>query len=92
MKSREILSWFKLMNIKISDCMEILNKECGINKNKLAPYEYELRLLVVDNEDFDRCFNDNKVAFSHPMKNSFVQFQQQNAKLFNEIIVLINKS
>lgn len=87
-----VLSWFKLMNIKINDLMEIIDKQYNVNKDTLAPFQNELRTLITENEDFISCFNRPRIEFSATSQSSIIKFQQENSHLFNEIIVLINEA
>jgi hypothetical protein len=86
----DIIPWFKLMNIKVSNLMELLNQIYGINKEKLYPYQNDLRELITENEDFIRCFNADKLELSDVSRKQFIQFQQNNYHLFNEVIIAIN--
>ncbi len=70
--------------------MELLNQIYGINKEKLYPYQNDLRELITENEDFIRCFNADKLELSDVSRKQFIQFQQNNYHLFNEVIIAIN--
>lgn len=85
-----ILPWFKLMNIKVTNLMELLNQIYKIEKAKLSPYQNDLRELITENEDFIRCFKDDKLDFSDESRKQIIQFQQKHYHLFNEVIVAIN--
>lgn len=85
------LSWFKLMNIKIEDFMVIVSQEYHIDRKKLEPFQNDLRSLITENEDYIECFKKDKIKFSTNSIQSIIAFQQHNSKLFNEIIVEINK-
>ena len=89
---KNIIPWFKLMNIKVTDIMEEINCIYKIDKNILYPYQNELRDLLTDNEDFNNQFNDEKLNLSSNSKNSLIKFQQEKNKLFNQIILKINNS
>ena len=87
---KNIIPWFKLMNIKVTDIMDEINCIYKIDKNTLNPYQNELRDLLTDNEDFNNQFNDEKLNLSTTSKNSLIKFQQEKNKLFNQIILKIN--
>lgn len=89
---KNIIPWFKLMNIKVTDIMEEINWIYKIDKDKLNPYQNELRDLLTDNEDFNNQFNNEKLYLSTISKNSLIKFQQDRNKLFNQIILKINNS
>lgn len=89
---KNIIPWFKLMNIKVTDIMEEINCIYKIDKDKLNPYQNELRDLLTDNEDFNNQFNNEKLDLSTISKNSLIKFQQDRNKLFNQIILKINNS
>jgi hypothetical protein len=87
---KTIIPWFKLMNIKVNDVMDEIHCNYGISEDFLNSYQNELRDLLTDNEDFNNQFNDEKLIFSASSKNSIIKFQQENNKLFNQIILKIN--
>lgn len=91
-QAQTVLAWFKLMNIKITDLMDIVDKQYNIDKNTLAPFQNELRDLITENEDFIRCFQSKSIEFSTTSQSSIIKFQQDNSHLFNKIIVLINEA
>ena len=85
-----IIPWFKLMNIKVSDLMKILNKTYNIKIDTLSPYQNDLRELITENKDFIKSFNSDKICFSDDSQRKIIQFQQKNNHLFNEVIISIN--
>lgn len=88
---KNIIPWFKLMNIKVTDLMECITLKYKIDKATLSPYQNELRDLVTDNEDFIRQYESNSpVIFSEGSKNTFILFQQKYNGLFNQLIIKIN--
>lgn len=90
---KTVLPWFKLMNIKINDLMNILNKKYKIDTKYLMPYQYDLQELVTNNKDFINQFKEDKsVLFSDISKVQFLKFQQDNNQIFNELIIKINDS
>lgn len=85
-----VLPWFKLMNIKIDDMMEILHKKYKVDKSILKPYQIDLRELITNNTDFINQFSSEKVTFSDSSRGQFIVFQQANNHLFNDLIIKIN--
>lgn len=91
--AKSILPWFKLMNIKVNDLMDILNKKYKLEKDLLLPYQRDLQELVTNNEDFIRYFKTTEpVQFSEQSKIQFIKFQQDHNQIFTNIIVKINDS
>ncbi len=89
--AKSILSWFKLMNIKVSDIINLINEKYKIDKTILDPYQNQLRELITENEDFISQFKNNEpIEFSEKSKTQIIKFQQDNSHLFNKIIVQIN--
>ena len=91
LRPKQILPWFKLMNIKTQDVMEIVNQKYGLDKDILKNYQVELRNMVTEQEEFNDNFKENKCF---PLKESslkeLLQFQQNNNSKFNELIIEIN--
>ena len=89
---QRIIPWFKLMNIRVSDLMALINQKYKIDLKKLEPYQNELRELVTNNIDFINQFKKDKITFSEASRSALIKFQQSHNKLFNEIIIDINDS
>jgi hypothetical protein len=90
-KPKDIIPWFKQMNIKIDDLMSIIHEKYNIDKNMLAPYQVELNTLITESEDLTTQYESDKpVVFSEKLKNLFLKFQQEHNKLFNRLIIKIN--
>ena len=85
-----IIPWFKLMNIKVSNLMELLNQIYKIDIAKLSPYQNDLRELITENEDFINCYKTDKLNLSEESRKQFIQCQQKHYHLFNEVIIAIN--
>ncbi|MBK8499123.1 MAG: hypothetical protein IPL52_09960 [Flavobacteriales bacterium] len=86
-----VLPWFKLMNMKIDDVAKHVHRKYKIDRDKLRPYQIDLRELVTNNDDFVRHFNSGRpVVFTTQSKNELMMFQQSNVHLFNDIIISIN--
>jgi hypothetical protein len=89
--AKSILPWFKLMNIKVNDVLNLINEKYKTDKTILNPYQNQLRELITENEDFISQFkNDEPIEFSEESKTQIIKFQQDNSHLFNKIIVQIN--
>ena len=88
---RTIIPWFKLMNIKVSDLMTIIHQKYNIDKQKLFPYQNDLRELITESEDFNMQFKDGPIiVFSEESKTKIIEFQNTYNHLFNELIIDIN--
>jgi len=85
-----VLPWFKLMNIRVTDVMTLINTKYGIDVHLLKPYQNDLRELVTENADFIDQFKKSAVQFSDKSRNELLLFQQTHNHLFNEIIIEIN--
>lgn len=90
-KAKSLISWFKLMNIKVADLMDHISRIYGVNKDLLNPYQLSLRSLILSNSEFEEQFKSGKpVEYSEESKQSIIQFQQLYNHLFNDLIVAIN--
>lgn len=89
--AKSIIPWFKLMNIKVNDIMELMNKKYKINKDTLSPYQNELRELVTNNKDFEKEYQSEfPITFSENSKSEFIKFEQNYNSRFNKLIIEIN--
>lgn len=90
--AKNVIPWFKLMNIKIDDLMGLIcKKHKKINRKTLNPYQNELRDLITENEDFIKYFPSKKpIIFSENSKNQLIKFQQKYNHLFNELVISVN--
>ena len=89
--AKNVIPWFKLMNIKIEDLMKIINEKYGVDKKILDPYQNELRDIITENRDFIKQYEALKpVVFTDNSKSLLMKFQQTNNHLFNTLIIKIN--
>ncbi len=92
LKPKNILPWFKLMNIKVQDIMEIISKKYKIDKDSLKSYQIELRELVTEFKEFNSNYKENKfVKLNDSTLKELIRFQQENNSVFNSIIMKINE-
>lgn len=90
-KTKSVLPWFKLMNVKTENLMNILSHKYKTDSDLLNPYQNDLRDLVTDNPDFISQFSSTEtVTFSNISKNTFIEFQTTHSHLFNDLIISIN--
>lgn len=89
---KELLPWFKLMNIKVGDLVIIMKDRYNIPNDIFTPYQNDLRELVTNSEDFERCFRNDTLNLSETTKRELTHFQQSNQHLFNDLIIKINDS
>ena len=86
-----VMPWFKLMDLKIDDLMDIANAKYKIAKTMLAPYQKELLELITENKDFEQQFKSGlAINFKDESKTAFIIFEQNHNHLFNDIIIAIN--
>lgn len=91
LKPRKILPWFKLMNIKVQDTMEVVSEKYNLDQDLLKSYQVELRELVTEFEEFNLNYKDNKViSLQESSLRELIQFQQNNHSKFNALILEIN--
>jgi hypothetical protein len=93
-KVKEILPWFKLMNIKINDLTSLIcQKHKCIDKDPLSPYQIDLANLITESKDFNGQYkHGDKFVLSEELRNELIVFQQNNHNLFNTLIIKINDS
>lgn len=90
---RFIIQWFQLMDIKVGDLMSNIHIIYDLDPNVLVPYQQTLNNIVTSSSEFAANYAANSpIVFSNASKGSFVRFQQNNAKVFTDIIVNINNA
>jgi hypothetical protein len=90
-KPKELLPWFKLMNVKVSNLMEITSSKYGIDQKILSPFQQELRSIITEDEGFINSFSKNQeIKLTEETKGTLIKFLQDNSHLFNDAIVFIN--
>lgn len=88
-----VIPWFKLMNIKVDDLMQIMNKKYKVDSKILNPYQNELRELITESTDFISQYSkEQNLEFSETTKSRIIIFQQEHNHLFNDLIIQINDS
>lgn len=91
MKPQKVAPWFKLMNIKVHDTMELVNEKYKIDKDLLKNYQVELRDLVTEFEEFNTNYRKNcNIQLGSQSLRHLIQFQQKNQSKFNKLIININ--
>lgn len=91
LKPKQILPWFKLMNIKVKDTMDIINSKYHIDKDLLKNYQVELRNIITEKDEFNENFKENKaVKLSESSLRDLIIFQQKNNSKFNDLIINVN--
>lgn len=92
LKPKQITPWFKLMNIKVQDTMELLHTKYKIDNTQLNPYQIELRNIVTEQEEFNENYKTNKsINLKESSKRELITFQQVNSSKFNKLIIEINE-
>lgn len=93
MTPKKTLAWFKLMNIKINNLIELIHSIYGIDDKILHPYQVKLRELITENDDYINKFKeDNTISLSDKSKNSIMNFHDKNRIIFSRLIVTINNA
>ena len=91
-KPSHIAPWFKLMNIKINDLLDLISQKGSIDKNILNPYQIELRDTITELDEYiSNYISDEKILLSPISQIKVIRFQQKYNHLFNKAIVKINK-
>jgi hypothetical protein len=92
-KPKDVIPWFKLMNIKIDDVMNIIATRFKINKKLLNPFQNDLRELITNHQDYINLYqSNNPIILSQNLYSMLMKFQQDNNSLFNSLIIEINDS
>lgn len=91
-KPKELLPWFKLMNIRVKDLVMLMNSRYEVAEDFLNPYQNELRELITESRDFNRCYRSNQLILTDDLKRDLMRFQQEHQRLFNKLIIMINDS
>jgi hypothetical protein len=92
LKPKQITPWFKLMNIKVQDTMELLTNKYKIDNSILNPYQIELRNIVTEQKEFNENYKDNKlISLKESSRRELIKFQQENNSKFNSLILEINE-
>ena len=86
---KELLPWFKLMNIRVKDLVMLMNNRYEVAEDFLNPYQNDLR---TESDDFNRCYRNRQLILTENLKRDLMRFQQEHQRLFNELIIKINDS
>lgn len=91
LKPKEIIPWFKLMNIQIQDLMSLIKEKYKLDKDPLKNYHTSLRLTITELDEFIENYNDNnEIELGKDSLEKIIKFQQDNNSEFNKLIVKIN--
>lgn len=92
LRTKKIIPWLKLLNIKSHDTLNIINEKYNVKKNYLNSYQVELRELVTELDEFNSNYNENrKLALKEESFSKLIKFQQENSSKFSSIIIMINE-
>lgn len=90
-KPKELLPWFKLMNVKVINLMDIANSKYGIDKQIFDPFQTQLRFIITEDQGYINSFKNNQeVELTDHTKQILLKFLQENNYRFNSAIVSIN--
>ncbi|PBQ30548.1 hypothetical protein CNR22_01770 [Sphingobacteriaceae bacterium] len=87
---KTVVPWFKLMNVKAADLLNLLDQRYSIHKKMLDAYQVELRELITNSPEFNAQFNNTRLELSVDLQNKVIRFQQNSSYVFNHIITKIN--
>ena len=88
--SKEMLEWFKLMNIKVLDVSNMLNAHYKIKNDIFNPFIVNLPDLITNDNCFISQFNSLNFTIDMQLKRKIFDFHSRNLKIFNECIIMIN--
>lgn len=92
LRTRKIIPWLKLLNIKSYNTLKIINKKYKVKKNYLNSYQVELRDLVTELDEFNSSYNENKkLDLKEESFSKLIKFQQANSSKFISMIIAINE-
>jgi hypothetical protein len=90
-KPQELIPWFKLMNVKVINLMQLINNKYGIDERKLYPFQNQLRLIITEDKGFIEAYSANYyIELTENTKNEIYRFLQDYSHLFNDLIVEVN--
>jgi hypothetical protein len=90
---KQVTPWFKLMNIKAKDLIDIISYNQKIKMDYLSPYQVDLRQIVTELEEFQSNYKtDEKIELGSISKSEVIRFQQENNHLFNKLILEISSA
>ena len=80
------------MNIRVKDLVMLMNNRYEVAEDFLNPYQNDLRELITESDDFNRCYRNRQLILTENLKRDLMRFQQEHQRLFNELIIKINDS
>jgi hypothetical protein len=87
----KVLPWFKLMNIKGNELINILSSKYNVNDQILSPYQTELNDIITNSQEFANSFNaGTQITLTNPTLSELIRFQQRNYGTFNNMVIDIN--
>lgn len=90
--AKQMLEWFKLMNIKILEISKMLNEQYKIADNIFNPYIIDLPQLITDDACYISQFRSNSFTIDVQLKRKIFDFHSRNLQIFNKCILLINNN
>jgi len=88
---REVIPIFKLLSIKVNNCLDVVGETYSIEENCLSPFVLDLPEIITESEAFTSNFSKNtSTTLDNEARHKLIKFQQEHNKVFNKIIVGIN--
>lgn len=92
-KPQQLKSKMGNLNTNVSDLMNLLEKQYGINNNYLNAFQWQYSQLITDDEDFTSNYKSNsEFNFGTQLLKDFATYRADKLYLFNNLIVEINNA
>jgi hypothetical protein len=89
--SRDILDWFKIINIRTTSLAEIIEEKYNYQL-ETKDLLHQLRVLITGAEEFNESFNDSNFTPRTNLQNEIIYKHNLITKSFINAIVQINKA
>ena len=92
-KPQQLKSMMGSLNINVSDLMNLLNKQYGIDDGYLNDFQWKYSQMITDDDDFTSNYKGNKeFKFAQRLLKDFTNYRSDKLHLFNDLIVAINNA
>lgn len=93
LRPRYLKSQLGVLDTRISDIMNLLNKQYGIQNSFLDDYQWKYSRIIIDDETFTSCFRDDiEFSFQPQLIKDYSNHRSNCMHLFNDLIVEINNA
>lgn len=86
-----ILSWFKVINVKLGHLKFFMKDELEIDDDRLNVLIQDIRLAVTKSDSFNNTFSSPKIVLSQRVKNSLLESNKNINHCFIGVIIKIHK-